>query len=382
MSHFFKAVLLHLFTLTRFCAPRPCAGEGKRKPARKIFLHAAIALMALAGVGNAAAQTGPCSLPDPLVPQVKFNQLNVQPDTPDGAVIGTATQTYSVSCNGLTTTPPSARGYYFTYYSNSTYGGPSTYDPVYVWKTSVASVGVRVTNLTNGKVLKYCATSNTIAENCLYNTFLTDQPFTAFTYTFTLQFELIKIGAITTSVSPGGPIIWLASRGYSLTSSYTNPNATGIAAGTTVLPSTCKVTTPNLSVGLPSLKVSDLSPSGATAGGEDFQINLSCNGGKTIFVTLTDAADPSNTTNQLNLSSQSTARNVKLQIVKSDKSLVYFGPATAVANNPGQWKVDSSGNPGTTGNARSIGLTVQYISTGAVTPGKVEAAAMFTLFYQ
>ncbi len=112
MSHFFKAVLLRLFTLTRFCAPRPRAGEGKRKPARKIFLHAAIALMALAGVGNAAAQTGGCGTPTPGAPSVAFSQVNIDPNAPNGTVLGVTTQTYSLSCPDSSKQTGTPKGYY------------------------------------------------------------------------------------------------------------------------------------------------------------------------------------------------------------------------------------------------------------------------------
>ena len=365
----------------RRAASVSASGGGQTNLARKIFLPAAIALLALAGMNNAAAQTAGCGIPSPGAPIIQFNQFNIPPNLTEGMVITTVTQNYSITCPANSTAAGAQRGYYFVFQTNGTYG--VTADPT-IWKTNVAGIGVRVTNLTNGKILRWCPTQYLVTTDCQFtDPFITTQPFAQTIFSFTLQFEIIRLsGTIpTTNNVLGGGIIWLSTRGYSCTANTTTCYAgyNGTSLNGTVVLSTCTVITPSFTVGLPTLKVSDLSKLGDTGGNWDFSISLSCNGGKTIYVTLTDAANPSNTTNQLTLSSLSTARNVKLQIVKPDQTLVKFGPAAAVANNPGQWSIGSSGAPGTTGNARSIDLTAQYVSTGPVTPGTVNAAAIFTL---
>ena len=435
MNPFFKAVLPRLFTLMRFCArlwervgrmtsrrlpalpppftgtgwsggepcmanpaliSTPCAptqpastsGGGKTNLARKIFLPAAIALMALAGMNNAAAQTTPCGIQNPAGVPVPFNQINVQTDAPVGAVIATATQNYSVTCPAATTYSGIAIGYYFTFTANTAGGWGSTADPT-IWKTPVGGIGMRVTNLTDGKVLQYCSTSYSIAANCLYgNTFTSTQSFAQFTYAFTLQYELIKTGTTptTSTAMPAIPILWLSSRGITCTGTgtgcYTGMTAISFGPNVTILPSTCTVKTPSISITLPQLTVSDLGTLGATGGVTPFQIDLACNGTtlKNVYINLTDATTPSNTSGQLTLASgPGAASGVQLQILQSNGQAISFGPDTAVQGNPGQW---TAGPLSTAASSISIPLTAQYVSIGPVTPGTVKATATFTLYYQ
>jgi len=143
------------------------------------------------------------------------------------------------------------------------------------------------------------------------------------------------------------------------------------------------VTTPKISVTLPTLNVSNLSPVGTAGGDTNFQIDLQCNATtfKNVYINLTDATNPANTTGQLTLTSGSSAGNVKLQILRSGNIPVTFGPDTAISGNPGQWL---AGPLAASPSNLSIPLTVQYVSTGPgpVTPGTVNAVATFTLYYQ
>ena len=139
---------------------------------------------------------------------------------------------------------------------------------------------------------------------------------------------------------------------------------------------TCTVTTPSVSVTLPNISTTSLSSVGQTAGNTRFDIGLNCNSGTNVWVTLTDATIPSNTTEQLSLKPSSTAGGVKLRILKSNGNPVLFGPDSAVAGNTNQWLVGSSAS------VNDIPLTVQYYRTGALTAGTVNAAATFTMSYQ
>jgi len=368
-------------------APLAPRAEGK-----KILWPAAIALVALAGMGDAWAQTLPCGIPSPAGPQIAFNQVNIQSanDIPNGATIATVTQTYSVICPGMSTpTTPSTRGYYFSFFSQTAAGwGTNTADPL-IWKTPVAGVGLRITNLADGTVLQYCSTSYSITPNCLFaKNFTTDLPFAQFTYTFTLQFELVKIGSIPTGGSLAGPFIWLSSRGMGCTTTgtgcYAAANASSFAPGVAVLPSTCTVKTPSLYVTLPEINVSELNATNKTAGEQPFQIDLACNGSatlKNVYINLTDAANPNNTSNLLTLESGSGhASGVSLQILRSGVTTpITFGPDRAAAGTPGQW---TAGALATTAKNISIPLSARYIATGPVKPGNVKATATFTLYYQ
>jgi len=361
--------------------------------ARKILLPAVIALLTLAGMGNAWAQASPCGIPSPAGPQIAFNQVNLQSanDIPDGTAIATVTQSYSVICPGMSTpATPSTRGYYFSFFSQTAAGwGANTADPL-IWKTPVAGVGLRITNLADGTVLPYCSTSYSITPNCLFaKNFVTDLPFAQFTYTFTLQFELVKIGSIPTGGSLAGPFIWLSSRGMGCTTTgtgcYAAANASSFAPGVAVLPSTCAVKTPNLYVTLEDIKVSDLGTTGAPGSQTPpFYINLACNSTtfKNVYINLTDVNAPGNTTNLLTVASgPGYASGVALQILRSGSTTpITFGPDRAASGNSGQWNAGSLST--TSASNISIPLTARYISTGPVTPGKVKATATFTLYYQ
>ncbi|MDD5411252.1 MAG: fimbrial protein [Methylobacter sp.] len=145
----------------------------------------------------------------------------------------------------------------------------------------------------------------------------------------------------------------------------------------TVTPITCSVTTSSVSVTLPNVSITSLSSVGQTSGDTRFDIGLNCQSGANVYVTLTDATKPNNTTSLLSLGPSSTAAGVKLRILKSDGNPVSFGPDSAVAGTSNQWLVGSSAS------TNDIPLTVQYYRAGgALKPGAVNAAATFTMSYQ
>jgi type 1 fimbria pilin len=143
-----------------------------------------------------------------------------------------------------------------------------------------------------------------------------------------------------------------------------------------VTPITCSVTTPSVSVTLPKVSTTSLSSVGQTSGDTRFNIGLSCQSGANVYVTLTDATTPTNTTSLLSLKLSSTAAGVNLRILKSDGNPVSFGPDSAVAGTTNQWLVGASAS------VNDIPLTVQYYRAAALTPGTVNAAATFTMSYQ
>jgi len=383
MSHFFKAILPRLFTLMRFCARLWERVGRKIKLTRKIFLPAAIACMALAGMESAYAATAQCSTAfNPT--RVDFNQVNIPPNAQVGDVLASVTVDFPVNCPAN----PNASGpsgFYLTYLANSAYKPSSTVWGAWELPSPTVGMGIRVTNITHNMVLRGPSCNGTaivLDMNCFFAPEgLTTIP-TAFSLPIKFRVELVKTATNTATGAPATTI--MAFRNYDVVSKTMSNSYGNLWFGAmTPQVSTCTVTTPKISVRLPILKVSDLSSPGTPAGRENFQIDLSCNGGKTVYVTLTDATDPSNRSNLLTLSKDSSAGNVKLQILKrSDYTPVNFGPDSAVLNNPGQWLFGSSGAPGTTGNNRSILLAAQYVSTGPVTPGTVNAVATFTLYYQ
>jgi len=353
--------------------------------ARNVIVSAAIVFMALAGADNAHAAG--CLL-NPQSQPIQFGQASNHASAQIGETIATAIQTYTFS----SCTPATSRKMLFTTGTWGTLGAAPL--PQDVWVTTatpgIAGIGVRVTNIANGMVLtgnasKPCgAVANisqllAIANQC---TFAPDQTGTAFSVT--LKFELVKLTNTPLSGSlSGGYII-----GLTAVNSTNSADANGFMAqtfgGPTFVASTCTVTTPKISVTLPTLNVSNLSPVGATGGDTNFQIDLQCNGTafKNVYINLTDATTPSNTTSLLTLANATgSASGVSLQILrKGIANPITFGPDLAVLNNPGQWTVGPLASSAATN--FNIPLTVQYVSTGPVTPGAVNAVATFTLFYQ
>ncbi len=137
----------------------------------------------------------------------------------------------------------------------------------------------------------------------------------------------------------------------------------------------CTVLTPSVNVPLQPISANKLSAIGATASDRDFNIALSCKAGSNVYVTLTDLTDNGNLTNQLTLTQDSSAKGVKLRILRNGNP-VNYGPDSAATTTPNQWYVGPSAT------TTSIPLSAQYIATGQVSPGTVKGVATFTMSYQ
>ena len=111
---------------------------------------------------------------------------------------------------------------------------------------------------------------------------------------------------------------------------------------------------------------------------------MSCAAGANVYITLTDATTPTNTTSLLTLDSTSTAQGIKLRILNS-AGAVDFGPDSAEVGTTNQWFLGASST------INGVPLTVQYYrddtnpaGTGSATlsAGSVHAQATFTMSYQ
>lgn len=120
---------------------------------------------------------------------------------------------------------------------------------------------------------------------------------------------------------------------------------------------------------------SNLLPIGKSGASTNLSIALSCKSGSNIYMTLTDAANPANTSSNLTLAPGSTARGVALRILYGGTA-VRFGADSAVAGNPNQFYVGASSS------TSSIPLSVQLMSVGPVMAGQVQGLATFTMSYQ
>jgi type 1 fimbria pilin len=156
------------------------------------------------------------------------------------------------------------------------------------------------------------------------------------------------------------------------------------AGNSAVVPITCTVTTPSVSVNLPVVSLSALSAIGKTAGDTRFPIGLSCASGATVYITLSDATTPSNTSSLLTLAASSTAQGIKLRLLNS-AGAINFGPDSAEAGTTHQWLLGASSS------VSGIPLTVQYYrddtnaagtAPAELSAGSVHAQATFTMSYQ
>jgi type 1 fimbria pilin len=188
-------------------------------------------------------------------------------------------------------------------------------------------------------------------------------------------YSLASLPSVTVTFTPTGTCGW--------TTGITNTLAT-TASNSEVVPITCVVTTPSVSVNLPTISLSALSAIGKTAGDTRFPIGLSCASGANVYITLSDATTPANTSSLLTLASNSTAQGIKLRILNS-AGPVDFGPDSAAAGTTHQWLLGASST------INGIPLTVQYYrddtnpaGTGPSTlsAGSVDAQATFTMSYQ
>jgi type 1 fimbria pilin len=188
-------------------------------------------------------------------------------------------------------------------------------------------------------------------------------------------YSLASLPSVTVNFTPSGSCAWSAAIPNTLATSANN---------SAVVPITCTVTTPSVSVNLPTVSLSTLSAVGSAAGDTVFPIGLNCAAGANVFITLTDVTTPANATTLLTLASDSTAQGIKLRILNG-AGAVAFGPDSPEAGTTHQWLLGPSGS------VNGVSLTVQYFrddtspsgnGPAALSAGSVHAQATFTMSYQ
>ncbi|UIF86640.1 fimbrial protein [Cupriavidus necator] len=150
-----------------------------------------------------------------------------------------------------------------------------------------------------------------------------------------------------------------------------------VAGSTNIVAPACTVQNTSVVVNMPTISASALPAAGATAGQTGFNISLSCTGATAVTMTLTDAAQPGNTSSSLSLATGSSAGGVAYQILYNGTPVSY-GPDSANAGNLNQFNVGTMAGAG----AMNIPLAARYVRTGTVTPGSANANATFTMSYQ
>jgi len=197
---------------------------------------------------------------------------------------------------------------------------------------------------------------------------------------------------VTGQVVPGYSLSGLPSVSVTFTPTGSCGWSTGItntlptsANNSAVVPITCTVTTPSVSVNLPAVSLSALSAVGTTGGNTAFPIGLNCASGANVYITLSDVTTPANTSTLLTLAPSSTAQGIKLRILNSTVGPINFGPDSSLAGTTHQWLVGPSSS------INGIPLTVQYYrddtnpsgtQPAALSAGSIRAQATFTMSYQ
>ncbi|WP_174920266.1 fimbrial protein [Burkholderia metallica] len=300
-----------------------------------------------------------------------FGNVYVSYDTPNGAVLATTTVEPMDYVCGANTTPP---GGYQTYFVDR--GSPSNIPGVvYIpYSATSRSLGLRFTNLDTGEVMMVYGG----AQQDWAPANPTTKPIDG---QFRVKVELIKLSdeiynaSLPTTFPAGIWSVGIVSRGAphsGVRYQFYWFNKTGKLI---IMPNTCTITTPSVNVPLQPIAASKLNAVGMTAGDKEFNIGLNCKSGSKVYVTLTDLTDQSNTGNQLTLTPDSSAKGVKLRILRNGQPVGY-GPDSIAPGNTNQWLVGPSAT------TTSIPLSAQYIATGQVSGGTVKGVATFTMSYQ
>ncbi|KWN87813.1 fimbrial protein [Burkholderia ubonensis] len=148
-----------------------------------------------------------------------------------------------------------------------------------------------------------------------------------------------------------------------------------------VATSSCSLTSgANNTVTLPTVYQGSMKSVGSvSAESGNVTLNVACQGQVSVYVTLTDISNPTNTSNVLGLTPGSQAAGIGIQLFKQGNSTALgFGPDSTGKGNTNQWLAGK-----TTNGTVSIPLVAKYVRTAPdVTPGPVDARASFTFSYQ
>ncbi|NXZ83993.1 fimbrial protein [Haemophilus influenzae] len=151
---------------------------------------------------------------------------------------------------------------------------------------------------------------------------------------------------------------------------------------------TCQLDTPNdLIVVMPTIANQHIPKQGNERYGGKFQIRLTCptasdDNNKKIaaYMTLTDQTDPSNRSDILSLTPQSTAQGVGIKLYKNnDSNALKYGPDSPLKGTENQWKFSSRDGE----EKPTVEFKAFYVNKdGNITGGTVNAVATYTFSYQ
>ncbi|HDC1420838.1 TPA: type 1 fimbrial protein [Salmonella enterica] len=142
---------------------------------------------------------------------------------------------------------------------------------------------------------------------------------------------------------------------------------------------TCSLLQRNFTVPLQTVYKNMFPSVNSEVPGGSVTLHLQCQPGINVYATMTDATNPANFTSLLSLAGGSTAKGVNLKIYREgDTEALNFGPDSSAKGTVNQWKVAEYHG----GADPIINLKANYIRTGDITPGTVQAILTITFSYQ
>lgn len=142
---------------------------------------------------------------------------------------------------------------------------------------------------------------------------------------------------------------------------------------------TCSLSQRNYTVQLATVYKKQFQSVGTEVPGGNLNLQLKCQDNIDVYATLTDVMNPANQSPVLSLDQASTARGIGLKIYKDGQpEALRFGPDSPVKGNTNQWRFSTyRGDP-----APVVSLKVNYIRTGEIQTGSVQAISTITFSYQ
>ncbi|MFM0730242.1 fimbrial protein [Paraburkholderia sediminicola] len=247
-----------------------------------------------------------------------------------------------------------------------------------VYQTNIAGLGIRFTfNSTDCGISNQVLANGSTRLNCPFTGPL-GGPATPLNLTVTSTLIVtgtISPGASNLSTIPAIGLTFRTSDGGS-SSWGKSPIYSGSATGT-LTHATCSVSQADIRVPLATADTRAFAGGAGTVfAPTPFSLTFACSAGAKVPVTLTDNVNPANRSNTLQITADSSATGVGIQVLNG-AGPVSFGADSATPGNANQWLIVDSPN-----GQRQVPLIARYISTGPVTAGTVKALATFTMSYQ
>ena len=239
-------------------------------------------------------------------------------------------------------------------------------DADFIYPTSVAGIGIRISELNNNR---YPFTPTTISSTGQWREKVK------------ITVELIKTGPVKAGGTLEGAFArWTANPNGATLIEFRFTSPVKIESG---LP-TCNVATTNVSVPMGKVSAVTFRGKGSVSKEIPFKLQLNCAGGDSgastnVYVTLTDATDRANRSTTLSLNGGSTATGLGVEIL-SGTTVLGYGADSVAPGNVNQWKAGAVSQGMST---FDIPLAARYVQTAtAVTAGSANAQATFTMSYQ